>query len=178
MPVQLDLAHIDQLTEARKKLVDKPRGRPPLQNGETLGLAVQRSAIVLMSAVLQSFVEDVFLETSKTALAPVNRLTSTAQYEKSYNRNGNPNPDNIERLFLRLGIENVLDGLSWRKCTNETVRRKLNTLNQLRNGIAHGRTNLTIDGQAYVLRQVAVSNYRNFLEQFGARFEGHVRAQL
>lgn len=178
MPVPFDLNHIDQLIEARRTLVNQPRGRPPLENGETLGLAVQRASIVLMSAVIQSFVEEVFLEASRTVLRPLRDMANAEPYRKSYNRNGNPSPDNIKRLFVRIGIEDVLDGLSWRKCTNETVRRKLDHLNQLRNGIAHGNAQLRVDGHEVQLRQSMVTNYRNFAERFGHRFEGHVRGKL
>lgn len=131
-----------------------------------------------MSAVIQSFVEDVFLEASRRVLTPLGRIGDISKYQKSYNRNGNPNPDNMTRLFLRLGIEDVLDGLSWRNCTNETVRRKLNHLNQLRNDIAHGNAVLRVDGREVQLRQSMVTNYRNFAEQFGNRFEAHVMGKL
>lgn len=177
MPVPFDLRHIDQLIEARRALVNRPRGRPPVQNGETLGVAVQRACVVLMSAIIQSFVEDVFLEISKDILR-LDRMENLKNYQKTYRRNGNPSTENIENLLLRIGVEKALDGLSWQRCSNEAVRRNLNTLNQLRNDIAHGKNDLSVDGKPYALRQVNVSNFRNFADQFGGRFEAHIRRKL
>lgn len=173
MPIDLSLNPIDELIEARKELVGQPFGRPRIVNGQTLGVTVQRAEIVLMSALLQSFLERVFLAASRRVLL----IRNIDAYRDSYKGWGNPNPDNIKRLFLRLGIEDVLDGLSWRKCKNATVRQKLEHLNQLRNRVAHGETALRIDGNEIRLRQTEVTKYKNFLEQFGARFESHVRGK-
>ncbi len=101
-----------------------------------------------------------------------------AGFRKSYSRWGNPSADNIGNLFQRLGVKDVLDGLAIRKCPNARVRERLNHLNQIRNGIAHGALNLRAGKVNVSLSLVRVEMYRNFAVNFAARFPAHALAAV
>lgn len=58
---------------------------------------------------------------------------------------GNPSDENITRLFLKIGVVDVLDGLSWKGFSNQSVRDKLRLLNLIRNQIAHGKKHLEVN---------------------------------
>ena len=87
---------------------------------------------------------------------------------------GNPNSVNIKALFLKIGIPDVLNGITWQRTTTPTIVTKLDTINQLRNDIAHGRERLTVNGRTYGLSLQKVKGLRNFADNFGRRFSPHV----
>ena len=91
---------------------------------------------------------------------------------------GNPSDDNIKRLFLKIGVPDVFDGLSWQRTTTADIKTKLNVLNQLRNRIAHGSSNLTVNKAAYFLTLAKVSGFRNLAESFATRFSDHVKSLI
>jgi hypothetical protein len=74
----------------------------------------------------------------------------------------------MKALFSRIGIEDALDGFSWRNCTNATVRVRLSNLNEVCNQIAHGRRDITVDGRNFTLTLVAARGFRGFAEAFGS----------
>jgi hypothetical protein len=130
----------------------------------------------MISALLQGFVEEVFFEVSEVKLAL--NAQQIADYRELYDRFGNPSPRNIRTQFRRLGVPDVLAGLSWQARPAASVVRVLDDLNQLRNQIAHGTVHLRLRGQPYALRTHDAQVFRNFAENFGARFGGHVRGHL
>ena len=170
----LDLHLVDELIVARQALHGGGVGAPPMVNGHRVGSAINRSCVVMLSAIIQAFVEDVFIVCSQAVFPHLNGPT-LEKYRKSIVQWGNPNPDNIERLFLRIGADKVLTGLSWQKCTEGSLRTKLDHLNQLRNGIAHGRTQLQINGNDVSVSLASINNYRGFAQVFGQYFESHAR---
>ncbi|USA39754.1 HEPN domain-containing protein [Pelagerythrobacter marinus] len=169
----LVLTFVDEVIEVRKEKHGGRRGAPYVRDdGSREGQALNRAAIALLSATLQTFCEDVFFETSRAVLNMTDQQLE--DYRSLYDRWGNPGSGNIKTHFRRLGIPDVIDGLSWQKSSSETIKRKLDDLNQLRNGIAHGREQLVIRGSNVSLSLAIVINYRNFVDQFGRRFQAHV----
>jgi hypothetical protein len=63
----LDLHFIDELIGVRQAQHGGGRGAPPLQGGHRIGASINRSCIVMLSAVLQSYIEDVFKEAANRA---------------------------------------------------------------------------------------------------------------
>ncbi|MCS0495591.1 HEPN domain-containing protein [Ancylobacter sp. MQZ15Z-1] len=180
MPLQLH--YIDEIIAARKALHGGGRGAPRLlasnagsQQAERVGAALNRSCIVLLSAVLQSFVEDVFKAEARHRYQRLNTDPLFETYWKQMKMWGNPSDENVTALFLRIGIPDVFAGLSWQRTPTAAIKKKLRHLNQIRNGIAHGNAHLRVDNANYSLTMAKIENFRNFAEAFGDRFEAHVQ---
>jgi hypothetical protein len=176
--VPIDMHYVDELIAVRRRQHGGLRGAPVIVGGYREGESLNRSCIVMLSALIQGFVEDVFVTVSTQVLRKLADADALRKYRTTFNRWGNPNPENLIALFARIGIEDVLDGLSWRNCVNPTVRSRLRNLNQLRNDIAHGHQELKVDGTVVSLSLAHANGYRDFAEQFGVRFENHVTRQL
>jgi hypothetical protein len=144
-----------------------------LEDGSRQGASLNRSCVVLLSALLQSYVQEVFKLAAQEALPNLRNEQVWELYLKQMKSWGNPSADNIKSLILRIGIDDVLDGLSWQNCDNESVRCRLTELNQVRNSIAHGADELRVNGKNYTLTLAGVVTFRNFAEVFADRFEKH-----
>lgn len=173
---ELDLHYVNELIEVRENQHGGFPGAPEIINGHRVGASINRSCIVMLSALLQSFVEEVFQETSIAYLQI--EEDGRAAYRKSFSRWGNPSDQNIKLLFLRLGITDVLDDLGWHRITNDRIRANLRDLNHLRNQIAHGTRDLRFNQQRYSLSLAEVKRFRNFTWTFADRFPTHVRWAL
>ena len=156
----LDLHFVNELIEVRENQHGGYQGAPEIINGHRVGASINRSCLVMISALLQAFVEEVFQEISVEYLE-IDQAGQDA-YRKSFSRWGNPSDQNIRSLFLRLGITDVLDGLGWQRITNQRIRANLRNLNELRNQIAHGSRGLRLNQQRYSLSLVEVKRFRNF----------------
>lgn len=172
----IDLRYVDELLQARRALHGGGQGAPPIVNGARQGTALNRSCVLMISALLQGFVEEVFFEVSEAKLGL--NAPQVADYRNLYDRFGNPSTQNVRNQFRRLGLPDVFVGLSWRGRTSPSVVRALDDLNQLRNQIAHGSTHLRLRGQPYSLRTHDAQVFRDFAAIFGTRFEIHVRRKL
>jgi len=149
------------------------RGAPILgPNGERVGAALNKSCILLLSALLQGYAEDVFVDVSRKILGSIATEEDIKRYRSTFRVWGNPSAENIERLFLRLGVSNLLDGLSWQRCSTDSIREKLREINELRNKVAHGKPLPESISLARVI------NLRNFVEQFSDRFARHARQRI
>ncbi|MGJ8595074.1 HEPN domain-containing protein [Sulfitobacter sp.] len=175
----LNLVPLDELIHARRTLHGGTKGAPiKLIDGTREGDAINRACIVALSGALQNYVEQVFTECSNGSFRRLVWVPAEEErYKVTWKNWGNPNSDNIDRLFRRLGIDSVLAGLSWRKQTNETWRANLNRINHVRNCIAHGSP-LTVSKRPYSLTFSTIIKWRNSSEQFGLRFHGHAIAKV
>jgi hypothetical protein len=175
----LNLTAVDELIEVRRMLHGGERGAPPRrEDGARQGDSLNRSCVVLLSALLQSYVQEVFEKAAKEALPNLRNDQVWDSYWKQMKSWGNPSADNIKTLFLKIGIHDVLDGLSWQNCDNKLVRRRLNELNQVRNSIAHGADTLKVNSANYTLTLAKVEAFRNFVQAFADRFEERVLDKL
>ncbi len=174
----LSLTALDEVINARMSLHGGGRGAPiKLGDGSREGLALNKACVVLLSASLQSFVEDVFLTCSFKAFGRALLDDELKNYRATWSRWGNPNPSNVTTLFRRLGVDEVLSGLSWQKQSTTQLKRTLDAINQVRNCIAHG-SDITIDKAEFPLHLAKIRRWRNTCEQFGARFEAHAEAKI
>lgn len=176
---ELNLTYVDELISVRQVQHGGARGAPKrVEDGSREGASINRSSIVLLSALLQAYVQDVFATAAKQVLPALETEEVWKSYWKQMKGWGNPSADNAKTLFLKIGIHDVFDGLSWQKCDNSLVRSRLNQLNHVRNSIAHGSTVLRLNDADYSLTLAKVKTFRNFAEAFAARFEDHVMAKL
>jgi hypothetical protein len=169
----LDLKYVNELIDARHVQHGGGVGAPPKIEGYRIGTALNRSCIVMLSALLQSYVEEVFQAAARRRF-PALDDDAFAAYWKQMKGWGNPSEVNIKNLFIQIGVPDVFTGLSWQKTPTATVRTRLGHLNLIRNQIAHGSKQLKVDGQSYSLSLAKVEAFRNFAQQFGERFEAHV----
>jgi hypothetical protein len=179
------LEEIDQLLEAHGALTRLKRAEAALQaGGQSLQAiapivnalvsppgvgrpaevqALNKAAIALLSAHMQGYVEDVFEEVGRKLLdGRVPQLDALLKQP----RRGNPNWDNITRLFSAVGFPNILDTVSWQGMSNDALKTRLRELNELRNRIVHGK--------AETVRKRVVENYSSFVRQFANRFDRRV----
>jgi hypothetical protein len=166
---KLNLQQLDELIAIRQQM-QAGRGAPPVVAGARQGMVLNRSCPLIRSAMLQAHVEDIFLWSSRRLFKTLHGDDVLKRYRRTYFRWGNPNAENIRSLFQRLGIDDVLNGLSWQKCSTATIEAKLLEINQQRNKIAHG-DNL-------IVHLNRVQNFRNFVAVFGTHFGPHVRQKL
>ena len=140
--------------------------------GKREGEAVNRSCIVMMSAVCQSYVEEVFMECSSSVFG-AGFEDIRDEYIKTFKRWGNPNPNNIRNLFKRIAVKDVFNGLKWQGRSQQQVTVMLDSLNQMRNDIAHGENVIKVDNEIFTPTLPRVRLYRDFLQVFGSKFHGH-----
>jgi hypothetical protein len=172
----IEFALVDELITARRTLHGGVQGAPrKLTDRDRTGAALNRSIILMLSALFQGYVEDVFFIRAKRKL----RLkgADVDEFRKLHRRWGNPSMTNITEQFGRIGIIHPLANLSWQGCRNASVRRKIDLLNTLRNQIAHGAKRLKDGKEDYNLTLAKAENLRRFVEAFSTRFQAHIRAR-
>lgn len=88
---------------------------------------------------------------------------------------GNPTPEHIELFFAHVGVDRVLDGVGWRHASNETVRRNLRELVDLRNRIAHGEPEVRVVW-------ASVDRYRRYVvgaaQKLDEKLRNHLSVQM
>jgi hypothetical protein len=146
-----------------QNLVTPPgRGRPAEVH------ALNSAAIALLSAHLQGFIVDLFKEVADRTLT--GRVRDVSALVNSANLRGNPNEQNIEKLFASLGYPDVLDSLSWQRMSNGQLKAKLRGLNELRNKIVHGSSG--------TVTKVQVENHLNVFTNLAIRLDDKMRKQV
>lgn len=176
MPLELGL--VDELIVARRNLHGGGRGAPRrLEDGNLEGRALNRACVVMLTSTLQAYIGDVFLACSEKAFGRQLTEDERTDYAKTWSRWGNPSDENIIALFRRLGINDVFNGLSWQGQSTTALKKKLKTINQVRNKIAHGQ-DILVDGQPYALTLNSIRGWRRVMQTFGERFEGHALSKI
>ncbi len=137
-------------------------GRPPEVQ------AVNKAAIVLLSAQLQGYLVDLHKECADMLFQ--DRLENLETLIAESPTRGNPNVENITRLFGSLGFSKVLEKIRWQKMKNVSVRTKLKEMNELRNKIAHGTSE--------TVRKVKVEHYLNFVKKFSEKFDEELKKRM
>ncbi len=130
--------------------------------------ALNNAGIALLSGHLQGFVVDIYKEAT-AALLDGHVQNVEAVIDAAYTR-GNPNPDNIRRLFKTLGFEDIFDGLSWPGMGAAALKRKLQDFNTLRNQIVHGA-----DQRA---RKRVLTNHLKVFRNFAINLDARLRAEI
>jgi hypothetical protein len=126
------LLHVKSVIDA---LVSNPgQGRPPEVQ------ALNSAAIALLSAHLQGYIADVFAEAAHELLG--SHVPNVAVLIDAAPIRGNPNAQNIAKLFASLGINDALGGISWQRMDSARLHKKLREFNELRNRIVHGKAEI------------------------------------
>ena len=171
------LDDVDELLRAHRLVTGGGPGAPPIENGARVGASLLRAATTMISAALQTEVEDVFKAAVPLTFGHFNAAERDRYWDDCKKSWGNPNPQNIRTLFFRLGFSDALDGLRWQKCPNANVVTTLDAINQVRNRIAHGRP-LTVNGNPFRLTRPMVERWRSFARVFCVRFRPFILEQF
>ena len=98
---QVDLHFVNELIQVRQTQHGGARGAPPLVGNHRIGVSINRSCIVMLSALLQVYIEEVFQDAAKRAFPALqNNQASFDEYWKQMKNWGNPSDVNIKTLFL------------------------------------------------------------------------------
>jgi hypothetical protein len=147
---------LQNIAQVIQHLVSAPTpGRPPEVQ------ALNSAGVALLSAHLQGFIVDIFSEVANITLN--GRVKDLQILIDSANTRGNPNEQNITRLFNSIGYPNVLDGISWQKMNNKQLRAKLKSFNELRNKIVHGSND--------TVKKKTLKNYLAIFASFAEKFD-------
>ena len=130
--------------------------------------ALNNAGVALLSGHLQGFIVDIYKE-SAAALLSGHVQSIDAVTGAAYTR-GNPNPQNIKKMFSTLGIDDVFDGLSWQRMSTSALRKKLQDFSALRNEVVHG-------ANKRVRKQVLV-NHLNVFKNFATRLDAKLRRDI
>ncbi|EKS34336.1 HEPN domain-containing protein [Afipia broomeae] len=169
----LNLESVDELIQVRKLQHGGGRGAPPkLPGGERVGAAINKSCIFMLSALLQTYIEEVFMLASKGLFKSLSVASAEKSYRNTINRWGNPSDRNIQHLFLRLGAFDIFEGLMVQKRDASSIKAALKELNELRNRIAHGKP------MKGTISLQEVIGFRDFVSAFSKEFAGHVYKTL
>lgn len=174
--VELNIIYVERLINIRRNIQGGRRGHPGIEDGIHIGDELNRACIVMLSAALQSYIEEVFESCMKDKFSITEE--NIERLKKSWNRWGNPSSSNITRLFMRLGEVDIFEGLSWQGMSTNKLKENIDKLNSLRNQIAHGRGDLNLNGEPYSLRAQGVESLKNVMLNFSERFEAHVRGTI
>lgn len=137
---------------------DAKKGRPPE------GQALNSAAIALLSAHLQGFVTDLFQETARCLLS--SHVPDISVLIDSAPLRGNPNEQNITKIFATIGLPDVISGIYWQRLGNSSLRKTLREFNELRNRIVHGK--------AEVVHKKSVIIYMDVWRHFAERLDKKV----
>lgn len=130
--------------------------------------ALNSAGIALLSGHLQGYVRDVHKEAAFHLLR--DHVGDVDTLVGSVDRRGNPNRDNINRLFASLGFVAVVDGLSWQGMSNISLRAKLKEFNELRNRIVHGKSE--------TVRKSVLQNYLTSWTKFAEKLDARLRVLI
>ena len=172
----MDISFLDEIQAAWNAHREKVR-----QAGNGVAHAEGRilfeGALLLLSARLQSHVEEIFISSVKIKFLHIKTQGQLDQYWKQMVGNwGNPNHDNINKLFLRVGIFNLLEDYRCPNKTEKETRENLDKFNQARNRIAHGKSITDIKGIG--LTQGGIWQVATFVREFGQGLEAHVNHRI
>lgn len=144
-------------------LVSPPgRGRPAEVH------ALNSAGVALLSGHLQGYVVDLFKEVTVACLD--GKVRDVAALQSAANTRGNPNWQNITKLFKAAGFPDVLTNISWQRMSNVQLRRKLEAFNVLRNKIVHGSSEH--------VSKSAVSNYLNVFTNFAQHLDDTLKVEV
>lgn len=107
--LSIDVTAIDILMKSHAALKAQEKAQFPDKSvPHRFGAEIFAGAIVMMSSLMQAYVEEIFEECFKKKFMNLKSEADIKEYWRSVGNWGNPNQNNINKLFLRLGIIDVL----------------------------------------------------------------------
>lgn len=129
------LADVDELIAAHAAITGGRTGRPVKRRGA----AITRSGVVLLTAAMEAFVEDLFEDASEQVFAALSAAERKELFKETSQRLHNADVRKTNLLFFNLGAPWILNQVRWQKCSNDQFKSRLTRLVEVRNQIAHGK---------------------------------------
>lgn len=130
------LAEIDEIIAARDAICIPGAGKP----ANDRGAAVLRAGVVLLGALFEEYIEDLFDVAVDIAFASHPVPDRKKLKSNTSGRNNNANVHQVNTLFFNLGIPWIMSHKKchWQKFTNASVQERLGKMAKARNEVAHG----------------------------------------
>jgi hypothetical protein len=165
------LRDVDEILAARDAICPAGAGRP----AQRKGAAVLAGGTVLLAAVFEGYVEDLYeLSVDKLFAAfPAADRKNLKNYTSEKNHNANVHQ--VNNLFFYLGMPWVManPALHWQKFTNAKVQERLGKLSKARNELAHGKH--------HTVTKPNLVAWREFIERLAEKLDAltfqHIQAQ-
>jgi hypothetical protein len=166
------LRDVDEILMARDAICPAGAGRP----ARRIGAAVMAGGAVLLSALFEGFVEELFELSVDKLFANQPAADRANLKEHTSRKNNNANVHQVNNLFFYLGIPWAMShqSLHWQKFTNASVRERLGKLSKARNEIAHGKR--------HVVTKPQLRSWRAFIEHLAEKLDAlayqHILAKM
>ena len=149
------------MINARDAICPSGAGRP----AQRKGAAVMRGAVVLLSAAIEAYVEDIYDEAVDLVFASQPALDRRKLKDDTSARLNNASVFNVNRLYFNVGFPWIMQNgkLHWQKFNNQAVRDTLDAIVKARNNIAHG--------ESYSVRKPTVLKWRNYAKRMATIFD-------
>jgi len=153
------LSDVDELITAHEALTGGGRGRPAARQGA----AVTKAAIVLLTAIFEAFVEDIFERATVDIFPNLANAERRDFLRATSGRLNSVSVKNVNFLYAQVGYPFILDDLSWRGFSNANLKTSIDAMVAARNKIAHGGVpNVTLS---------SLRRWKNMVGAFSQRFE-------
>ncbi|PQO28112.1 HEPN domain-containing protein [Blastopirellula marina] len=165
------LKDFDEIMIARDIICPKDAGRPAQQQGA----ALIRSAVVMLAAAFEGYIEDVFDAAVDLIHANESEADRKSLKKDTSGSLNNASVFKVNRLFFNLGLPWIMQhqNVRWQNFTNAKVQETLGKLVTARNSIAHG-------GSKSVSKPTA-NKWKGCVERLADRIDGivadHVESQ-
>lgn len=159
--LQARLKDIDEILSARDAICPAGAGRPAKRKGA----AVIAGGTVLLSALFEGFVEELFELCVDMLYTTTAAGTRTTLKEHTSRKNNNANVHHVNTLFFYLGIPWVMSHpkVHWRKFANAEVQVRLSKLSKARNELAHGK--------GHVVTKPTLKAWRDFVARLAEKLD-------
>jgi len=126
---------VDRLLELNKGINKLSLGKRlrPSKN------ALLRGSVVLIVARIENFVEELFEWAAAKVFINLTKEELLQYYKISSKKFNTPNSDNINKIFLSIGIPNIMNRIHLDSAKNKLLVKKLDEIVNKRHDIAHGK---------------------------------------
>jgi hypothetical protein len=137
--------------------------------------ALLRASVVLIVARIEYFVEELFEWAAKKIFDNLSKEEIIEYYKISSKRFNNPTSDNINKLFLEIGIHKVMNKICTDSSENKILRKTLDDLINKRHEIAHGKIGgATRSSRKFSATATQVKSWNKFAIKFMYQIENTV----
>ena len=127
--LQRRLRDVDEIIDAHRAITGGGKGKPAQEQGG----ALTRAGVVLLSAAMEAFVEDLFEEAARLLMPGRTEDEMVSLFKNTSRRLNNADIHKTQMLFFNLGIPWVLENIRWQKFSNNDFKSSVNRLVGARN---------------------------------------------
>jgi hypothetical protein len=159
---------VEELIAAHKTLTGGTVGAPKARQGA----ATARAAVVLLTAALEGYVEDLCEEAIELLFAGAPSQDRSNLKQWTVGNMANPSAAKVDQLFFPLGLPWITAEIGWQKFAKPNARKWLKQMIDRRNAIAHG------DRANHVVQIQTVRKWYGHSRAFGPKLEQLVAAHI